>query len=836
MKSQIYGILGLMYALALGILIIVALVGTSKQFTWQSSAPMYKFSMIMLSSNMQKVKAFLSQERAYSVDKAAFYTGAFGGYSTFSDLVPKMNPKICGCPQGSTLKNSGGNYYCEDSNGNPVQPNSCFISDGKKLNVKMIAPKLFVYIPEKYFVYWYNGTDIVPPDKKIINTTEQYMTYLFPVPDPRIVVPLKLLGAKLDFQYVAKITNFSNEYIDVEWIPIGTDSIVLNFPQNHPFLNYMVKIAFKTKVKNNIISLYDKAKEFVEQKGFNSVFDNASVGVLPTVIDENYVTGYTKDKVGFYYCNYSTSDRPDGNPKCSIDEVDVNNLKPMVALVYYVDKYYWNNTPTSQYYTNNMGSSCGSCSKPEYLTLDENDLENALPCTAEINSTINHGLIIFRINKFYGCNDVLKCMMCAITSNLNEKVGGKINNNEYTNAMSDENYTIKMVPLQMFNLTLNNVDDTAMSWTKTYFSRWINVSHYAMSSSTGCGNIVNGGQVAADSICLKHGFQKAEECASSGHSNSVKKWEYNISRYREISSIPSGYFKIDQIACKNGNGFAYVDIKDSDGKFSVLGKITFRGGDYHVSPNEMDFVRKDNNNVWKLNYICEAENSNSSDYVKSVYLSNSNGASIGNINITNSSKNTGTGHYLENITCSDGNNYSTGFYWDAWGKKGYHEITDKSTFSGGKDWANLFCQIKLNHINAYATHYYIDDTNQNRSTPVLNMDMSSSLHKFSIDEIVCNSGELYALTGASFKKVINAYDLHINTIWIPFDAIDLYQPQNFVGQKIALDRICYEHGYGAPVWVKRNDSAGSPYLIYDAGKSNTNIAGYVLNEIKCDIK
>ena len=166
MRSQIYGILGLMYTLAIGILLIVAMVGTSKQFSWQSSAPLYRFSMIALSSSMNKVKTFLQQERVYAVDRALFYTGAFGGYSTFHDLVPRINAKWCGCPSGTIkINKSGGSCtssdkvcYCNNTSiGKLVQPNMCFVTDkGKKLDIGMIKDKkLWEMFTEKYFVYWY---------------------------------------------------------------------------------------------------------------------------------------------------------------------------------------------------------------------------------------------------------------------------------------------------------------------------------------------------------------------------------------------------------------------------------------------------------------------------------------------------------------------------------------------------------------------------------------------------------------------------------------------------------------------------------------------------------
>ena len=898
MRSQIYGILGLMYTLAIGILLVVALVGTSKQFAWKSSAPLYKFSMIELSSNVQKVKTFLSEERVYAADKALFYVGAFGGYSTISDMSPKFDAKMCGCPSGSKLININGDScsstdkecYCENtSTGGFVQPNMCF---GSGLDVKMLDKSFWTYIPEKYFVYWYNGTNEIPPKKKIKETAEEYLNSLFPIPDPIISIPLELLGVKMDFKYITKIDDFSDKYVDVEWIPIGENSLIFNFPFNHPFIEYMMKLAMKTKVKNNLFALYKKSANFVKNKKFNSVFNNPSKGILPIVIDENYVVNYTKEELGTYYCNYSTSDRPDGNPKCSVNSVNVNNLQPMVALVYYIDKNYWDTSPT--YNTSNMGSNCSSCSsKPDYLSLNENDLEGSLPCTAEINSTIKDGYVVFRIDKFYGCqkngnlNTNLTCMMCAIVSEINKDIGGQIKNTytlqhsswEYENSLSDKNYAIKMVPLEKFNISLNSIDTKTHVWKNKTFSAWITPPYnYLMNGSSGCNHIVKGGQVGADSICELNGFQKAEDCRSESPVNAVN-WGYNVTKYPRTINCPSGFKKIDYIVCNNASGNTEINLNSKYG-ISVCGNETTSSTSGWINGSLLNQLK--NNNVdgpilKKLGYACnvmgkeltgihvkkETNHNITSPYLysSSGTINNPIGGDVGAVlNITCKNEGNGGNEYtynlsktpLENSTYSRrhmlGFDYSglTGNFNNTKDAKKFAKIYNyyKAAYGGnGSNIAFVFCRLYCGESCIPCSMWVTNDSsysNKYAGYGRLNLNISSNsefTYTYAIDEINCSS-TIWPISSSSeigFNSVVG-----INLTDVPLSFVDIYTPKNFANQTIVLKRICLENN-GELLTVHFNDNGDTPGLLIDPGLNESTIQNvpsnsWKLSKIKCVIK
>ena len=883
MRAQIYGILGLMYTLAIGILLVVALVGTSKQFTWHSSAPMYKLAMSELSVDVQRVRTFLSQERVYAADKALFYTGAFGGYSTFHDLVPKLDAKVCGCPPGAKEVNVNNNpcsasdtkCYCNES-GKLVEPNMCFVSGNKRLDVGIINSSLWNVFPEKYFVYWYNKTPDIPSEEKIKNTSEEYMDYLFPLPDPRISIPLELLGVQMDFSYVTKIVNFSNDYVDIEWIPIGENSIILNFPLNHPIVNYMMKVAMRTKIRNNLFGLYKFSSNFVKNEKFNIIFDDVSKGILPTVIDENYVINYTKKDIGSYYCNYSTSDRPQTKYVCSMKKVNVNNLKPMVALVYYVDKYYWDSNPGSAYYTPKMGNGCGSCKKPtNYLSLSETDLNKSLPCTAEINSTIKNGIVQFRIDKFYGCennnnlNTNLTCMMCAIVSKMNKDVGGSkvdittsTSTWKYENSLSNEDYAIKMLPLEKFNITLNNVEVKTHNWTYTSFAANVTPPYNYWMKGEGCNNIVNGGQAGADSICEINGFQKAENCYSKSPVNPVK-WGYNVTGLRQIT-CKSGYRKIDKVTCGNG-----VINLNSDYGFSVCGKLTGSGWISGELFNKLKQDPEDGPIIQNLSYACEVKGktltgilvkkmSTSNHTSPYLYLGGSTspmnvGGDYGTIvNITcNSSSGSHTSN-LKSPLIDSSENKTLGV--DYSGLNGNFSSTSsfskiETIYDGkGYDFASVYCKLKYGKDWSPKSMWVTNDTSYNNYKTYpgkLNLNVSSggTTYNYAIEALNCSGTTLYCSnyercgstysTGVGFTDVVG-----IKLDEVPFSMVSIYQPDNFANQREIFRRICPNKDLLA---VHFNDSAKAPYLIIDTGKNGGSLGtitdnDYQLDKITCVIK
>ncbi len=845
MKGQIYGILGLMYTLAIGILLVVALVGTSKQFMWQSSAPLYRFSLGMLSLNLEKVKAFMSQERAYAVDRAAFYTGAFGGYSTFNDLVPKISANICGCPSGySPIE--GDDLHCKDSSGNTVQAKSCFIYDGKKLYVGKINESYWTTFPEKYFVYWVyddDSTEVsqVPNKDKIKETLVGYMTKLFTLPDPRIVIPLEVLGANINFKYAADIQNISGSYIDVVWVPIGMDSIIINFPSIHPFINYMMKVSVSSHVRNNIYSLYERSRSFVNNREYDTIFSNPSKGILPTVIDENYVTGYYKSGVGSFNCNYTTDvEYPNGgNFTCSSNSVNVNNLGPIKALIFYVDTHYWDDQSWSKYYIGKMGEGCDSCKKPNYLKLDESTLEGDLPCTAEIVSNISKESVVFRINKFYGkCednNDVdIKCMMCAIISKINKDIGGGNVVEQtsagktwyYRNVFTNKNFTIKIFPLQKFNLTLEGFELESYNWKNDTFSTWIPVSHYEMSGSS-CSNIVNGGQAGADSICAWNGFSKAVDCKSDIYGNCWI-WNYNITKGPSVSN--SNYYAINAVQCEDGK----YDINDSQGnKFSVLGKI--KSGGITLTRKEISNSVDDSNwdTIKLLDYACKAEYG--SKYIATNYtveIGENNGYTFGSgMDIISGIGEPYYNCYAQKINCS-GNVIDTNFNWTV------HSCDDEgnwsnnwSNLSGGHMWANWFCYF---HDYNDATGFYVNKSGSGSYDPKLDMNMSAPITgNAKITSIYCNDSNHLIILGSTHTSVTGDEPLTFNLSYYPKEFIEVYQPDNYANQTEILNRICPNKnlvGY----YLNLNSHSGN--LILDIGRSGGSTTNYCLTEIRCAIK
>jgi hypothetical protein len=100
-KAQVYGLSSFLYALAIAIVLVIGLLGMSKQFEEKSQAAMYRFGAVETSKVAEIIKKVMDQERSYAVDKSLFITGAFGGYSTYNDFLNtsdcRLAEKISGC-------------------------------------------------------------------------------------------------------------------------------------------------------------------------------------------------------------------------------------------------------------------------------------------------------------------------------------------------------------------------------------------------------------------------------------------------------------------------------------------------------------------------------------------------------------------------------------------------------------------------------------------------------------------------------------------------------------------------------------------------------------------
>ncbi len=819
MKSQAYGVLGLMYAVAIGILLIIAIVGTSKQFSYQSSASMYKLWLTILSSNVQKIKMFLQQERAYAVERALFFTSAFGGHS-FRDFVPTRNGSICGCASGYTPNPDTGACVNSESFYYPT----CYVDNytGKIFNVTYIPTDYYSAIPEKYVAYWI--TDFgssVPSWDEVSYNVRKNIQMLFPIPDPALTTPLSMLGSQMNFRYDAFIYNFTKNEIDVKWIPLGQDKATIAYPDMYnPKIYYSFSLSIVSFIKTDFYSLYLWATKFVKEKEYQTGFEKMNAS-LPMAIDENFVVNYT-NSLGTHYCNYTTSDTPIDSQKCSTIQQPINNLGPVRALVYYTLNHY----TLHDWVCTDVGITEENCNPYKDVQFDEPTTTSPI-CKLEVKPELVNGEIRLKGIRFYGwCNSdtvsakAVKCAMCYILSNLSDSL------NPYIKSMSDNNYSVKILPLSNFNLTLNSTSTETYVWTNETFTRWIKINYYLANDGT----IKFGGRPALDSLCELNGFT-----ASTGKvltkTATCTIWRYNITRGDKVY-VP-GYVNITEVFCNNSGIFASVYINDSKGKFAVPAKYlttnTFRVTTNYIRSYYPEGIQL----LPKLQIACEVATGNENAKLKYLTLGIGNGGSMGDLEIVAGSKNYGNGYAVSEINCTQGV-IDSPIKWNAWGTLGW--TTNFSYISGGKLMADIACKVNGTAINdgSIASKIEIVSNVDNRHAPVLNLSVSGSKYGVIIKSITCNdSGNLitYNLADLNSNPRITGSNYVFLSNRTPVQLISLYQPIPYANQTELLNRICYENGYGKAISVIEGDEP--TYLLWDVGKYNGTQSGTCVSEIQC---
>ena len=821
MKSQAYGVLGLMYAVAIGVLLIIAVVGTSKQFNYQSSASMYKLWLTILSSNVQKIKMFLQQERAYAVERALFFTSAFGGHS-FEDFIPIRNGSVCGCINGYTPDTNSGACVSSEGYYYPI----CYKDryTGKIFNVTYIPKEYYSTIPEKYVAYWVTDNGYaIPSWDEVANNVRKNIQMLFPIPDPALTAPLSMLGSQMNFRYDAYIWNFTKNEIDVKWIPLGQDKITIAYPDiYHPKIYYSFGLSLVSFIKTDFYALYLWTVEFVKGKEYQTGFEKMNSS-LPMAIDENFVVNYT-NSLGIHYCNYTTSETPVDSQKCSTIKQPINNLGPIRALVYYTLNHY----SLHEWTCANVGITEGTCSYYKDVPFDEPTTTTPI-CKLEVHPTLVDGKIRLYGVKFYGwCTsgttaaNAMKCAMCYVLSNLSDTL------NPYVKSISDNNYSVKLLPLSNFNLTLDSTSISTYVWTNKTFVTWININPYLASGDT----IKYGERPALDSLCELNGFT-----ASTGKVRTVNSycdiWGYNVVRGDKVYVTASYPLNITELVCNNSGLPALVYVEDSNGKFAVPAKyITTKtlkvGSNYmiHFYPGSL-YTLAD------LQIACEAATGNENAKLTYVTLGICNGGYIGDLEIVGSSKNYGSGYAVSEINCTQGIIISP-IKWNAWGTTGW--TTSFSYISGGKLMADIACKVNGTAINgnSVAKEIKIVSNVDNRIAPVLNLSVSGSQYGVVIKSITCNdSGTLftYDLKTLNDNPRITGSDYVFVSKRVPIQLVSLYQPIPYANQAEILNRICYEHGYGDVVQVI-NGNEGT-YLLWDVGKSIGAKSGACVSEIQC---
>ncbi len=780
-----------MYAIAMGILIIVALYGTTKHFQFQASTGMYKTELYYASITVQRLNTMFHQERAYSIEKSILYTMAYGGYS-YKDLIPVTNATVCGCKSGYSDK---GGICVNNTDSNDAYFPVCYVDrNGNKLNIADLPKDYYNTVLEKKVIYWVNGSNENIPDEDYIKESiKMYITDLFAKPDPLLSVVLSAFSTGFPrFQYKAEVHSIGDKVV-VEWIPLGVTKIILTYPDPvNPVLTYTISLGIKNVVYIPIDELYSKGRSFA-MGGYSDILSNPTDGPLPTIIDEFYVKKY-QGVDGTRNCNFSLSDTPFGNGMCSFDNVEFQKLGPLGALVYYYqeeDREAW------------VNAGCNDYSSDDFEALSQVSATEPI-CVAEIHPELSNGKIVLQIKGFSGwCSgsgtqyEMVRCVMKVTVKELEKKMN---------NFLNDKEYIVKTLPLEDFNLTLDQNLTESKDWTRKKFEK-----NYTVDFCYENRGIKNDDYKAfADSYCEIKGFKYAGKVYNSTP-GPCRELEYNITKGPEVTATVENVTSL--IFCNNSQTYNVSDSYGNKFNVSVSLKENCYGRSYKVSEIPLSVLARsdDLSALSKLDLICKAIYGNNSymDYVTFKYCPSSlTGYKISWVEVVKGKENDNANGYIDWINCTDGTNYykrELEFNWSAnYDSTGIYTPNDSVVH---RNLLDVACKVKCTHTSntvscsyngemyAYKVHF-VKNSSAKKYDPLLNYTMKEKNYDgLIISGIHCHDKSVsYDLSSLDFEYINGTHPVMFSAHLFPKEFVNVYQPYNYANQEEILNRICKLHG------------------------------------------
>lgn len=292
-KAQVYGLSSFIYALAIAVILLIGLIGMSKDFETKSQAASYRYGATLVTRNAETIKKVIEEERNYALDKSVFVAGTSGGVR---ETV--LTPWAC----------------------------------GSKINQSI------TYLPEYGITYWQKyGKTCIPTDQQTIDSILYYAENVFSKPDQTIITALSnAAGKDYNFDYVMKVVNYSKTMFEVNWFAKGTvtedgvttplEKISFTYPPGDETIEYSFDPFVHTNSETTIFKIKSEAETFVQNKNLEAWLSSGSV--FPTVIDKDRITGKvtlgmscTRPATCGDVCVYATTDSncvgtTIGNTKC----------------------------------------------------------------------------------------------------------------------------------------------------------------------------------------------------------------------------------------------------------------------------------------------------------------------------------------------------------------------------------------------------------------------------------------------------------------------------------------------------------------------------------------
>lgn len=304
-KSQVYGMNAFLYALAIGIILIVGIIGISKEFESRSQSGLYRMQVLAATKQGETIKKFIDSERGAVIDKSLYIVGAFGGYVSYQDLINAGNCTMPGCsgtcPTGYTcetditkteygLCKSGTTYVpavncypavVDDTVTNPV-------STTTSCKVKSVS---IPYLGEKNLPYWRKGsTTCIPNETEVVNAFKTFAGGVFASPDRDLIAGLVLAAKEaVDFNYILELGNYSFNSIETSWYPAGKTDIFLGLPPGEKNVVVYGFQPYSHLVSNTkFFQMYNESANFIKHREFENYLSNPAASPIPVAVDRDY--------------------------------------------------------------------------------------------------------------------------------------------------------------------------------------------------------------------------------------------------------------------------------------------------------------------------------------------------------------------------------------------------------------------------------------------------------------------------------------------------------------------------------------------------------------------
>ncbi|MCD6576253.1 MAG: hypothetical protein J7K73_03775 [Nanoarchaeota archaeon] len=419
-RSQLYGISAFMYALAIAVVLIIGMLGLSKDIETSSQAGLYRYNALSAVKAGEIVNKIFDEERGYAVDRSLFITSAFGGYSV-SELVCNSTSQ---CDDYGNCKIERGNDQSE------CYPN-IVDSGGFGCGVTNVT---LSFLGEKKLPYWrINDHECIPSIDDVLGVFKFYAGTMFSSPNQQMMNAISVASGKvvnlnyyLDFD-ASKDVDFENGTISTRWFPIGTKRISFPSPPQNPITIYTITPFVELQTKTVFFDLYEESSNFVANREFEKFLNHPQYSPIPSVIDQDQsiIKHYSNGEV--HACDCGTITLKDGETCVQNSSLCDKHLPPFKALVKYIidNPNLYPNNPNDPNY----------CVMPDINSLSDNYIT---ACTIYAKKNDEGKLVV---DHFEGCdsgnsNDdtAIKCVMNRIISRINkELLSGPVKKNVASN-------------------------------------------------------------------------------------------------------------------------------------------------------------------------------------------------------------------------------------------------------------------------------------------------------------------------------------------------------------------------------------------------------------------